>query len=95
MGFCVAQLDAQSLMHIFIKVFEQHFTGVVHPRLDQALGYMIGKLKIAELRDRARARLGERFDLRRFHNAVIDQGALPLDTLARVIDEWIAAELAR
>ena len=61
----------------------------------QALGYMIGKLKIAELRDRARARLGERFDLRRFHNAVIDQGALPLDTLARVIDEWIAAELAR
>ena len=60
----------------------------------QALGYMIGKLKIDELRDRAKARLGERFDLRRFHNAVIDQGALPLDTLDKVIDEWIARELA-
>ncbi|HEY8709445.1 MAG TPA: DUF885 domain-containing protein, partial [Burkholderiaceae bacterium] len=60
----------------------------------QALGYMIGKLKIAQLRDRAKARLGERFDLRRFHNAVIDQGALPLDVLEKVIDEWIEAELA-
>ena len=58
----------------------------------QALGYMIGKLKIDELRDRAKARLGERFDQRRFHNAVIDQGALPLDTLEKVIDEWIAAQ---
>ena len=61
----------------------------------QALGYMIGKLKIAELRDRAQAKLGSRFDLRRFHNAVIDQGALPLDVLETVIDAWIAAELAR
>lgn len=61
----------------------------------QALGYMIGKLKIDQLRDRARAKLGERFDLRRFHNAVIDQGALPLDTLETVIDDWIATELAR
>ena len=60
----------------------------------QALGYMIGKLKIAELRDRAKTSLGERFDLRRFHNAVLDQGALPLDVLASRIDEWIATELA-
>jgi uncharacterized protein (DUF885 family) len=58
----------------------------------QALGYMIGKLKIDELRDRAKARLGQRFDLRRFHNAVIDQGALPLDTLDKLIDEWIASQ---
>ncbi|MBC7468487.1 MAG: DUF885 domain-containing protein, partial [Ramlibacter sp.] len=58
----------------------------------QALGYMIGKLKIDQLRDRARANLGERFDLRRFHNAVIDQGALPLDTLEKVIDEWIVTQ---
>jgi uncharacterized protein (DUF885 family) len=61
----------------------------------QALGYMIGALKIRELRDRAKARLGDRFDIRRFHNAVIDQGALPLDTLEKVIDEWIVNELAR
>jgi len=57
----------------------------------QALAYMIGELKIIELRERAKARLGERFDLRRFHNAVIDNGALPLDTLDKLIDEWIAA----
>lgn len=61
----------------------------------QALAYMIGALKITELRERARATLGPRFDIRRFHNAVIDQGALPLDTLERVIDEWISAEAAR
>lgn len=61
----------------------------------QALSYMIGKLKIVELRDRARARLGNRFDIRRFHNAVIDNGALPLSTLETIIDEWIAAEAAR
>lgn len=61
----------------------------------QALGYMIGKLKIAELRERARQRLGSRFDVRRFHNAVIDQGALPLDVLEGLIDDWIARELAR
>jgi uncharacterized protein (DUF885 family) len=61
----------------------------------QALGYMIGKLKIAELRARAQQRLGPKCDLRRFHNAVIDHGALPLDVLERVIDDWIAAEAAR
>ena len=61
----------------------------------QALAYMIGQLKITELRERAKAALGPKFDIRRFHNAVIDQGALPLDTLERVIDEWISAEAAR
>jgi uncharacterized protein (DUF885 family) len=57
----------------------------------QALAYMIGKLKIDELRDRGRARLGPKFDLRRFHNAVLDQGAMPLTVLERHIDGWIAA----
>lgn len=61
----------------------------------QALGYMIGALKLAELRDRAKSRLGARFDIRRFHNAVVDQGSLPLDVLERVIDEWIVAEAAK
>jgi uncharacterized protein (DUF885 family) len=60
----------------------------------QALAYTIGQLKIIELRDRARAKLGPRFDIRRFHNAVIDNGALPLSTLERLIDEWIAAQAA-
>lgn len=59
----------------------------------QALAYMIGKLKIDELRDRAKAKLGNRFDIRRFHNAVLDQGALSLPVLERVIDGWIEAQL--
>jgi uncharacterized protein (DUF885 family) len=58
----------------------------------QALAYMLGKLKIDELRDRARARLGSRFDIRAFHNAVIDQGPLSLPELERVIDGWIEAQ---
>ena len=58
----------------------------------QALAYMIGKLKFDELRDRAKVRLGARFDIRQFHNAVLDNGALPLATLDGLIDEWIAAQ---
>jgi len=61
----------------------------------QALAYMIGKLKFDELRERARTKLGAKFDLRRFHNALLDQGPLPLDVLERLVDEWIAAEAAR
>jgi len=61
----------------------------------QALGYKLGELKIKALRAKATAALGERFDLRRFHNALIDDGALPLPVLEHRIDAWIAAERAR
>ncbi|WP_395614512.1 DUF885 domain-containing protein [Allosphingosinicella sp.] len=61
----------------------------------QALGYMIGRLKIIELRHRAEQSLGDRFDLRRFHDAVLRNGSIPLDVLESQIDEWIAAERAR
>ncbi len=60
----------------------------------QALGYKIGQLKIKALREKAQAALGDRFDLRRFHAAVLDNGALPLALLEQQVERWIRS-LAR
>jgi uncharacterized protein (DUF885 family) len=61
----------------------------------QALGYKIGELKIRELRARAERELGAKFDLRRFHDAVLLQGSVPLDVLEAQVGEWIEAEKKR
>jgi uncharacterized protein (DUF885 family) len=58
----------------------------------RALAYKLGELKIKELRARAKSELGDRFDLRRFHNALLDDGPLPLDVLEQRINLWISGQ---
>jgi uncharacterized protein (DUF885 family) len=65
---------------------------IVYP--GQATAYMIGKLKIVELREHARAELGESFDIRGFHDAVLRDGPVPLTVLEENVEAWIAAEKA-
>jgi uncharacterized protein (DUF885 family) len=61
----------------------------------QALAYKLGQMKILELRERAKQALGGRFDIRAFHDAVLDEGPLPLDLLDARINTWIAEHKQR
>jgi prolyl oligopeptidase len=58
----------------------------------QALAYKIGQLHIIQLRREAEAKLGERFNIRQFHDAVLDNGAVPLESLSALVREWIDAQ---
>ncbi len=61
----------------------------------QALSYKLGQLKFRELRDRAQKELGAKFDLRKFHDEMLDGGTLPLDLLDARTDKWIAQQKAK
>ena len=61
----------------------------------QALSYKLGQLKIRELRDRAQKELGPKFDIRTFHDEILDGGTLPLDMLEARVDKWIAQQKSK
>jgi len=82
-----------------IDYFNQHFGDPQETEVDryiawpgQALGYKLGQLKILELRTRARGKLGVKFDLRAFHDEILDAAALPLDVLDARVTAWIAKQ---
>jgi len=58
----------------------------------QALGYKIGQIKIRELRNKAEAALGARFDIKEFHSQILRDGALPMDVLEAKVDRWLAGK---
>jgi uncharacterized protein (DUF885 family) len=59
----------------------------------QACAFKVGMMRILAMRERAESAFGEDFDIRDFHSVVLDNGAMPLDLLDRVVDQWIAGRL--
>ena len=57
----------------------------------QACAYKVGQLKILELRERAKAALGAKFNLKDFHAVVLENGGVPLTLLEKLVDQWIAS----
>ena len=69
-----------------VKAIERY---IIYP--GQATAYMVGRLKISELRDKAQKALGKKFDIRGFHDTVLKSGPVPLDVLEEQVDGWIAS----
>ena len=87
-----------------IKYFEDH-TALSEQNIEtevdryiawpgQALSYMVGEIRIQNLRKKAERALGSHFDLRGFHDVVLENGAIPLDELSRLVDRWISKQKA-
>jgi uncharacterized protein (DUF885 family) len=83
--------DNTPMAQIEIEAEIDRYAG--HP--GQALGYMVGRLEIERLRAEAEQALGDRFDIREFHDTVLGSGTLPLPVLADVVADWVTARAAR
>lgn len=59
----------------------------------QATAYKVGMMKILELRENAKTKLGDSFDIREYHDVVLSNGAIPLDLLEKLVDEWVASKV--
>jgi len=72
-----------------VKMVERH---IVMP--SQATAYKMGMLKILELRENAKQQLGDKFDIRQFHDVVLKNGPVPLNVLENFVNQWIASKQA-
>ena len=58
----------------------------------QATAYKIGMMKILDLREKAKKQLGEKFDLRQFHEVILTNGPVPLDILGELVNDWVKSK---